>query len=368
MYKLNLKNELINNRKNRISMKRISLFIVVTAFTGLLLNGQETQPVKEEFKPSGKATGKIFWNYNYNLTEDANQKSSFRLDRVYFGYNYNFSEKATAVIIIDGAKKSDASEYTVFVKNAYLDYKVNDMILLSGGMIELKQVDTQDKFWKYRYLFKPFQDEFKLGTTADLGVNGEFKLMPDLKVNLFVINGEGFTKLQDEFGLLKFGTSILFEPVEGLILKAYYDIYGGKARVNDTVIDENAPYIQSYDFWAGYKTDKYRIGAGFSYKINTEDFSTIAEDQDLLGLYANGAYALNNKFELFGMWFKYKSNKLSGATETWNNEADGNVLLGGIQYSPVKGVKTALNYRTYIYDNSAFDTKSYIFLNFEFAF
>ena len=185
------------------------IFLNLFCFIGVTAQNELT----DDFKPSGKASGKVFWNYNYNFSEDADQRNTFALNRVYLGYTYNISKKISTTIILDGAKKSEASEFTVFAKNAQLDWKLTDEINLSLGLIGLKQIDTQEKFWGYRYVFKTLQDEFKLGTTADLGVNIEVNPAPKLKANIFVLNGEGYTKLQDELGLLKIGGSILFEPV-----------------------------------------------------------------------------------------------------------------------------------------------------------
>lgn len=356
-------------------MKREKLkmvFILFLILPGLGLFSQEVKT--EEFKPSGKANGKVFWNFNYNLTDDVDQRASFAVQRVYFGYNYNISEKFTAVILLDGAKQTVtkkgaiSSEYTVFVKNAFLSYKMSKAVVLTGGMIETQQMNTQDKFWGYRYLFKPFQDEFGLGTTADLGVNGEVSLAKNLKVNLFVLNGDGFTKVQDELGMMKIGTSILYEPIEGLLLKGYYDIYGGKAAVNDSVINTDTCYSHIYDFWAGYKTDKFRIGAGYTSLLNGTNYYTVAENYNLSGLYASGAFALNKQFEVFGMWFNSKSSTLPGKTDSWNYEKDGNILLAGIQYAPIKGVKMALNYRTVLFDSELETDQSMVFMNFEFSF
>jgi hypothetical protein len=362
-------------------MKKRSVILTVTMvlFMSLFISAQEAQ--QEEFKPSGKATGKVFWNFNYNLTEDVDQRASFAIQRAYLGYSYNFSEKFSATILLDGAKKTisdvdfdkseskTSSEYTVFVKNAQLDYKITPKILLSGGLIGLKQVDTQKKFTGYRYMFKAFQDEFALGTTADLGVNAEFSVLENLKINAFILNGEGFTSLQDELGMLKFGGNVIYEPIDGLTLKGYYDVYGGKAEVNDSVINSDTTFIQTFDFWAGYKTEKIKLGAGYTYKINGKDYKTVAADYDQFGFYGNATYIFNDKWEVFGVWLKYKSNTLSGAENSWNyNKYDGNMITGGVQYAPVKGVKMALNYRTTMYDDPDKTTKSYIYMNFEFGF
>ena len=61
-------------------------------------------------------------------------------------------------------------------------------------MIGNKQFKYQESIWGYRYMYKTFQDENKFGSSADLGVNGEIKVTENLKINLFVLNGEGYKK------------------------------------------------------------------------------------------------------------------------------------------------------------------------------
>ncbi|MEX1382202.1 hypothetical protein, partial [Lutibacter sp.] len=60
------------------------------------------------------------------------------------------------------------------------------------------------------------------------------------------------------------------------------------------------------------------------------------------------------------------SNTLSGESEAWNMSKDGNQIIGGIQYVPVKGLSFSLNYQGFSFDNTSLDTKSLVFLNAEF--
>lgn len=347
-------------------MKKIILLLSALFLTVILINAQEKET--EEFKPSGKATGKVFWNYNYNLTENATRRNSFELKRAYFGYKYNFSKAISAKITLDGAKVSSASDYTVFVKNAQLDWKVTDMVKLSGGLIGTKQFKTQESFLSYRYVTKTIQDEFGLGSSADLGINGEIKLTDDIVANLFIFNGEGYTSEQDNNGRLKAGGNIIIEPVEGLTFMGYYDIYGGKLQVNDSVIVEDTASISTISLFAGYRTDKFRIGAEYDMQLNGTKYNAIAENQNLNAISVMGAYTINKQFEIFAQWMNLKSNTLEGASNGWNNAKDGNKIIAGLQYSPVKGVKTALNYQGFFHDADNAPTSSFLFLNFEFSF
>ena len=48
---------------------------------------------------------KVFWNYNYDFTEDVTKVSAFELSRVYLGYKYSFNENFSAKITYDIGKK-----------------------------------------------------------------------------------------------------------------------------------------------------------------------------------------------------------------------------------------------------------------------
>ncbi len=347
-------------------MKRISLLFLALALVTKVVNSQESKT--EEFKPSGKATGAVFWNYNYNLTEGEDQRNSFELKRTYLGYSYNFSKAISAKITLDGSKKSTASSYTVFVKNAQLDWKVVNNVKLSGGLIGTKQFKVQEKFLNYRYVYKAMQDEFKLGASADLGVNAEIKLVDGVKLNLFALNGEGYSSLQDSLGRIKAGAEVVFEPIEGLTLKGYYDRYGGKVAVSPGETTTDTASMHTLSFFAGYKAGPVRIGAEYDMQLNGEKYSAIAEGYDRSLLAAYGAYEITNQFEFFAEWANVSSNTLDGKTDPWNYGKDGNLIIAGLQYSPVKGVRSALNYQTFLHSDDSKTNTSAIYLNFEFKF
>jgi len=325
-----------------------------------------TETATSEFKPSGKASGRVFFNFHH-FYKGATPINAFEIQRAYLGYTYNFSEAITGKVVLDGARKSEASEYTAFLKIAQLDWKLNDKALLSMGMIGLKQFDTQEKFWGYRYVYKDFQDEFGFGTSADLGCNLEYTFSPKVMANLFVVNGEGFTRVQDSNGKIKVGGSVVYEPVKGLLLKGYYSNYSGQ-QANAAGELRDTAAIQNYEVFAGYKTEKFRVGVGYNIQENGKSFYQVAEDYKMQGFSLSGAYAINKKYELFAQVMNYQSNTLSGATDSWDHAKDGSIYMGGIQYMPTKGIKTALNYRYYAHDDNAVSDVEAVYLNLEFLF
>ena len=159
---------------------------------------------------SGKPNFKIFWNYHNDFTKEATKKSAFELKRVYLGYKHDFNDTFSAKVTYDIGSNSGGSEYTAYVKIAQLDWKLNPKVKLSMGLIGNKQFNDQESLWGYRYAQKGILNEFKFGPSADLGINSEFTINPKFKINLFILNGEGYKSLQDNNGHQKMGTSFIY--------------------------------------------------------------------------------------------------------------------------------------------------------------
>ncbi len=340
------------------------LFIAATLMTaGLATSAQETT----EFKPSGKFNGKVFMNFNHDFSEDAQRKDAFEIQRAYLGYGYQMSEAVSAKILFDASSSSSASEYTAFLKIAQLDWKINPKALLSMGMIGLKQYDTQEKWFGYRYVTKDVQDIYKFGTSADAGINLAYSFNSKITANVFAINGEGFKLSQDNDGRVKFGTSIVAEPIDGLTLKGYYSYYGGKVENSAKELRDTVA-IQNYDLFAGYRLERFRVGAGICFMDNGSTFSNVAEGNKMMAWNVLGAFSLNSKIEFFAQLMDYKSNKLDGAINSWNYKNDGNIAILGVEYAPLKGLNTSLNVRNHTHDNSAIIDYTAAFLNVEVTF
>jgi len=333
-------------------MKKQLLFLSIL----ILSVSSYSQSADTEFKPSGKVHFKIFWNYHTDLSKDTDKTSAFELKRSYFGYNYSFSENISAKLTLDAGDNDAGSAYTVFLKAAQLDWKVSPSIKLSMGLIGMKQFNDQEKFWGYRYIMKSFQDQYRFGSSADLGINAEFKLSKNLKANFIVFNGEGYKKIQDTDGQQKVGGSLIFTPIEGLTTKIYMD--------SQPAAESDA--ISTMSLFAGYKTSNWRIGVEFNTLSNGETFSKPAQDHDLDGLSFYSTYVISKKVEVFGRYDQLSSNTLSGDIEAWNIARGGNQIIAGIQVAPVKGLKFSLNYQGFSYDDDAITNNSLVFLNAEF--
>jgi hypothetical protein len=314
----------------------------------------------------GKVTGLLFFNYHNDMTKGAVQKSAFEIERSYLGYDQTFSDKFSAKITLD-VGKDNGSDFTLFLKAAQLDYKATNWAKISTGMIGLNQFSDQEKFWGYRYLYKSFQDQHKFGSSADLGLNTEFTLLKTLKMNVFALNGEGFKKVQDLYGKYKVGGNLVYTPTEKFTFKVYYAEQDSKKLVGTTVVEN--PTVKNVAFFAGYDVkNTFRIGAEYNKMIDGKEFTNASLDADLKGFSIYSTYIVNKKTEFFARYDVLESNKIGTATTNWNATKDGAAIIAGVQYAPIKGIKTSLNYRTWNYDLATVNDNSSIYLNLEYKF
>ena len=294
-----------------------------------------------ENEDKGQPHFKVFWNYNYDFSDDVQQNSAFELKRVYLGYKYKFDEKISAKITYDIGKNDAGSNYTAFVKIAQLDYKLSSKVKLSMGMIGGKQFNDQEKVWGYRYIYKTLQDENKFGSSADLGVNAEIKLSDKLTTNIFALNGEGYKNLQDFDGNQRVGLNLIYAFSDSVNLKFYYD----------TQESANSESLNNIGVFAGYKSENYSIGAEYNKMENGTTYKTPIDNHNLNGISIYNRYSINDKYEIFARYDQISSNVVDGATTSWNYDDDGSLIIIGTQYKANDGVKFSLNGRSFSYEN-----------------
>lgn len=323
--------------------------IVITLFALFVSYALQAQ---DDFKASGTPFVKVFSNFHYG----SDAKTGFEITRAYLGYKFNMSENWTGNVTLDIGKPdvtigdslsgSTSLENTVFLKIAALTYKSGNFSV-DFGLVGTKNYKEQEKMWGHRYVMKSFQDAYKFGTSADLGVVFNYKLFDMFSIDLSILNGEGYKLLQAD-NRFRTGLGLTIEPIEGFIIREYADYLPG----------DNEAQITSATFF-GYQKEK--ISAGVEYNIQLNNKTKI--DKDLSGYSFYASYDLNEKYEVFGRYDMLSSNTLSGATDPWNTAKNGSAMLAGLQYNPIKYVKIALNYQAWIPEIAGDDMIHYGYLN-----
>lgn len=321
--------------------------------TTVKANGDEKAP----WYSRGQVYGTVFANFHYQLTEEEGDQE-FEVNRAYLGYKMELEKGFSGDIKLDIGSPSDVSSTSyslkrrfAFFKNAYLQYQ-KDKLTLQFGIADCQQFKIQEKFWGNRYIYHSFQDKYKFGPSADIGIFAQYKLSDKINLDASFSNGEGYATTQaDEFFKASIGST--FTLFNKLTLRAYYDLFTTSVNNQSTIAT-----------FAGIKLSKFSLGAEFNYQLN----NNFVNDHDMYGYSVYGSYSLKENWKLFGRYDQLYSNTLSGDEVAWNIGNDGSALLAGVEYQPIKSVRLSLNYQDWLSYAKNGDDTHYIYLNLQYSF
>jgi hypothetical protein len=337
-----------------LPMKKPYLFF--TFFLILLISSpgrSQTDGRDDGFKPHGHPILTIYSNFNSRIDKNSDD-AGFEIRRAYFGYIYQLAPHYEICLKLDIGSPNDASEYSLlrrfaYFKNAYLKYSQN-RLTTSFGIIDVMQVDLQEKYWGHRYIEKSFMDEFGFGPRADLGWNIAYRFHERVHADFGFYNGEGYTKLQTD-NAFRPGLGLTLFPIKNLVFRVYAD-YILQGVVQSTVSG-----------FLGYRLpDRFTGGIEYNYQFNSRFY----EGQDKYGYSVYAAYEFLKQWEVFARYDQLYSNVIEGGDYPWNLESDGSAFIGGVQYSPIRQVNIALNYQDWVPYAGNAGNLAFIYLNFEY--
>ena len=288
--------------------------------------GKVENKVAESEEPKGKAIVSVFANFNM-VMQNGVSKCGFQLDRSYVGYQYSLGKGLELKAVMDIGKPSvvDDYHYVAYIKNAQVSWK-HKGLTLTGGMISTTQFNMQEKFWGYRYIYKSFQDQYKFGSSADLGLSVAYKFADWVSADVIMTNGEGYKKIQGDLGF-QYGLGLTFTPVEGLSLR----LYGG---LNDATEAEKVN-VYNYAAFVGYKNKVFSLGGEFAMMQNSGN----VKSRNQLGCSVYGSVKAHKIVDVYARWDMLTSNN------GWNAAKDEMAVIAGAQVKLGKYVKIAPNFR-----------------------
>lgn len=305
-----------------MTMKKNFIMAGLLSCIGITAQAQDTK--KEE--PKGKAIVQVFGNFHTGFGSE-NDDRGFELERTYLGYEYKLVKGLSVKGVMDIAKSSDVSDYQriAYIKNAMISWKIGNLTL-NGGLISTTQFNFQEKFWGYRYVMKSFQDKYKFGSSADLGISAAYKFADWISADAIIVNGEGYKKIQKNDGL-NYGFGVTVTPVKGFQIR----LYGG---VNESG-EEGQKNVTNMAAFMGYKHDKFTIGAEYNYMMN----ASYKEGADQSGYSAFASVNLSKDISLYARFDDLISKN------NWNIAKDESDAILGAQFKLGKYVKIAPNFR-----------------------
>ncbi len=338
-------------KSNKSFRKLEECFLVSILMFSILYAGNGSEKTVSQ-----KVEGEVHANWHIDLIEDAEPLSQFELTRAYFGYKMTVNEKFTGRVMLDVGRINSVDEsgksdprLVAYLKYGYLEMKnlipITTIIL---GLHGLNQFKYQEGFWGYRYIYKSFMDQYKFGSSADLGLGIKVKPVDQLAFKIHVINGEGYKKLQGDDGKYKaaFGSEI--HVVEGLRMYLYGDIMSFDEDIEKRPQGSAAVFI-------GYKLKKnFRIGAEYNFQANHG--GDVSADYNGISGYTTVAI---KKVEIFVRGDVLSKDKFETTSGT---------LIIGLQYAPVKNLMLAPNFQLNFPADGSKDTEPVIYINGRFKF
>ena len=303
-------------------MKAKFILLAVFACAGIAAQAQD---VKVE-EPKGKAIVQVFGNFHTGIGEK-NNDLGFELERSYLGYEYKLNKNLSVKGVMDIGKSSDVSDYQriAYIKNAMVSWKKGNFTL-NGGLISTTQFNFQEKFWGYRYVMKSFQDLYKFGNSADLGLSASYKFADWVSMDAIIVNGEGYKKIQKSTGL-NYGLGATFTPVKGFQVR----LYGG---LNDSGEEGKKGTVNMAGFM-GYKCKRFSLGAEYNHMLNASHKA----GKDQFGYSVFGTVNVAKFADVYARFDDLYSKN------DWNIAKDEQAAILGAQFKLGKYVKVAPNFR-----------------------
>ena len=315
-------------------MKTKFILAGVLVCIGLTAQAQE---VKQE-EPKGKAIVQVFGNLNAGFS-GGDASVGFDLERSYIGYEYKFGKGLSVKGVMDIGKSNDVGDYQriAYIKNAMVSWKTGNLTL-NGGLISTTQFNFQEKFWGYRYIMKSFQDMYKFGNSADLGISASYKFADWISADAIIVNGEGYKKIQKGNGF-NYGLGATLTPLKGFQIR----LYGG---FNDSCENGKAGVVNMAGF-IGYKNENFTIGAEYNHMLNASG----KQGNDQFGYSVFGSVNLPKNVSLYARFDDLYSK------DNWNITKDEQAAILGAQFKLGKYVKIAPNFRMNIPKADGADNK-----------
>ena len=187
--------------------------------------------ISATFLFSNDISGLSYFEYSDN---------QFSLSRTYLTYSNKISDDLSFKFQTDVGKVGNDNRWTAFLKKAQLNWKINNDVNVSMGLIGMNMFNIQEKNWGNRFLFKSAMDANKYSASADLGFSVGYDFGP-ISANLMMSNGEGYkNSVVDE------NTKISLQLVHGEKRLDKNDGYNLGMVYSTLTIDEVAAIEDSY--------------------------------------------------------------------------------------------------------------------------
>jgi hypothetical protein len=241
-----------------------------------------------------------------------------------------------------------AKRYDVFVKNAYLQAKLDDAAILRFGAADAPWIPFVEGLYGQRYVENTLTDALSFGTSADWGVHLLGKAADNmLDYQFSVVNGKGYSS-PSRSKTVDFEGRVALRPVDGLTLAI--GGYSGK-RGLETDAAPAKHTATRFDVAANYATGPVKIGAEYFTADNWNQVTTVAEDK------ADG-YSGWLQFKVDPQWTLFGRYDSANPSKDLKPSLKFDYYNLGVQWQVVKPVMASLVYKYAQVKNGTFSTSN----------
>ena len=288
-----------------------------------------------------KLSGRLY--YDLTNIDDSSKgvktdKSGFAFDikRFYLGVDHKFDDKWSMNLTTDFQYSSTIASTEVYLKKAYIQYKLSDAFVLRAGAADLPWVPFAENYYGMRYIENTLTDRLKFGTSADWGVHAGGKLAGGaVEYAVAALNGNGYKNPSRSKGL-DFEGRLSFAPTEQTVIGvgAYSGTLGKEKQTVNALHTANR-----VDFLAAYMSGNTRLGVEYFQANNWNNVTSVASDK-ASGWSLWGSVGLNDKgVTLFG---RYDNTDVSKTLDPSLQDRYYNI---GVEWPVAPGVKLATVYK-----------------------
>ena len=288
-----------------------------------------------------KLSGRLY--YDLTNINDSNKgvktdKSGFAFDikRFYLGVDHKFNDQWSMNLTTDFQYSSAISSTEVYLKKAYIQYKLSDAFVLRAGAADLPWVPFVENYYGLRYIENTLTDRLKYGTSTDWGVHAGGKLAGGaVEYAVAALNGNGYKNPSRSKGL-DFEGRLSFAPTEQTVIGvgAYSGTLGKEKQTVNALHTANR-----VDFLAAYMSGNTRLGVEYFQANNWNNVTSVASDK-ASGWSLWGSVGLNDKgVTLFG---RYDNTDVSKTLDPSLQDRYYNI---GVEWPVAPGVKLATVYK-----------------------
>ncbi|GAO28468.1 hypothetical protein [Geofilum rubicundum] len=340
----------------------------------LLLLGCTLRAQVEE-QPAGKISGTFFVDYYYNALRDDNfgALSNTALDgeegvnglqirRIYLSYDYRFNSSLKTRLRLESDESNfttnmggdKANKFTMFIKDAYLDWGYADGHNLIVGIQPTPAFSASESNWGNRYIEKTIMDLRKVVPSRDLALSLKGKIDGDGMFKYWFMYGNNGAGSPEQDKYKRYFAHLEVLPLANFNFTIYGD-YQSRASIDNTfVADETlSNNILTSAVYAGYKMkDKFSAGAEVFFRTvqNGYQMGDDYTDSKGFGLSVFGTYHFTQKINAFGRFDHFEPNSHADAT---NDKRQ--LIIGGLAYRPNSKLSISPNFLVETYEGSDAD-------------